>query len=173
MYTSKYVSHNEITNIVLGEAGLGRGGGRALFFFEVRSNFFQMFVILMEKRKSSAKENKTNLNFTCHCFKTISTTAIFFMKAVNSILALLSSFKPQLKCLQNVMKLCCETIWQHCKDTLAILLLLFYNFYPLFHSPSSISTVKLCRIKENVCYQCRLKFSGKSYKIKVDFQGGI
>lgn len=91
MYTSRYVFHNEITNKMLGEAdSFFLLLPSFLFFFslKVRSNFFQMFVMLMEKRKSSVKENKTNLNFTCHCFKTISTTAMFFMKAVNSILAL-------------------------------------------------------------------------------------
>lgn len=152
---------------------------QAFFFFlafislEVRSNFFQMFVIIMERRKSSVKENKTNLNFTCHCFKTISTTAMFFMKAVNSILALLQSLKPQAKCMQNMMKLCCETVWQDCKDTLGTLLPLFYNFYPLFHPPSSISTGKLRRIKKNICYQYWPKFSGRSYKIKRYFWGRI
>lgn len=59
------------------------------FLLGVSSNFFQMFVLLTEKSKSSVKENKTNLNFTCHSFKTISTTATCFMRSVNSILALL------------------------------------------------------------------------------------
>lgn len=62
----------------------------AFFPLEVSSNFFQMFVILMEKSKNAVKENKTTLYFICfNCFKTISTIATYFVKSVNSSLVFL------------------------------------------------------------------------------------
>lgn len=61
-----------------------------LAFFPPSSNFFQVFVILIEKSKNSVKENKTNLYFTCYNhFKTISTIATYSVKSVNSSLVLL------------------------------------------------------------------------------------